>query len=402
LGWAPTMVVITTGVGLLLGVQVLTAQLYGEGRQAEAGAVLRRGLIFAAIVGVLSSWGLYASADWLMGVMRLEGPLATESAAAMRIFALSLPAYLIAVAGQFWLEALKRPLPAMWIMWSANIVNIFLDVWMVPGGSPFPVDGAVAAGWATFGSRAAYMIGILAFIILWPAARREFGLTVRAAKRYWHDLLRIGTASAGSLFVETVGFAGMNIMAGWIAGLTVAGFAILLNLAALVFMVPLGIAAATAVLVGNGFGARNFDEVRANGWLGIGFTAALLTGIALVVWLADDLIGRAYATEADLIALVVPAIGLATLFFTMDGVQVVAANALRAMDDVWLPTLTHTISYVGVMLPLGWWLAIPMGLGLNGLVWAIIIASILAGGFLIARFKWLTRPGAALRARRAG
>ena len=400
LGWAPTMVVLTTGVGLLLGVQVRTAQLIGDGRADEAGAVLRRGLIFAALVGCASGAALFFGARPLMLLLQLEPGLAGPSAEAARIFALSTPFYLVATTAALWLEAVKRPVPAMLVMFGANIVNLVLCLWLVPGTSPFGVDGAVAAGWSTFGARLAYMIGLLAFILLWPSGR-TFGLFLRARSRHWRELLRIGFASAGSLFVETSGFAGMNVVAGWIGGLTVAGFAILLNVAATVFMVPLGLSAATAVLVGNGFGARDFSVVRRDGWTGIGFTAALMTLVALLVWLADDLIVAAYTTEPALAALVVPAVALAALFFTMDGVQVVTANALRAVDDVWIPTLTHTISYVAIMLPLGWWLALPLGLGLQGLVLAIIIASLLAGGFLLARFGWITRRGASLRARRA-
>ncbi|MGB3722866.1 MAG: MATE family efflux transporter [Pacificimonas sp.] len=400
LGWAPTMVVVTTAIGLLLGVQVLTAQLVGERRAGEAGSVLRRGIVFAAVVGILSSGGLYLGADALMSRMGLVGNLAPESAAVVRILALSLTPYLIAVACQFWLEALKKPVPAMIIMWGANILNLALSLWLVPGDNIFGIDGAVAAGWTTLGARTALLCGLIGFIFTWPEARSKFGLLVRGTGRYWRELFRIGFAAAASLFVETAGFAAMNIVAGQIGALTVAGFAILLNIAAMVFMVPLGLASATAVLVGNGFGERDFDRVRAGGWTGIGFTAALMTAIAIIVWLLDAPIVSVFTTEAELTAMLVPAVALAAFFFTMDGLQVVASNALRAMDDVWLPTLTHTISYVGVMLPLGWWLAVPVGMGLSGLVWAIIAASISAGGFLIARFAWLTRKGAALRLRR--
>ena len=38
------------------------------------------------------------------------------------------------------------------------------------------------------------------------------------------------------------------------------------------------------------------------------------------------------------------------------------------------------------MLPLGWWLAVSRGLGLDGIIWAIIIASLLSGVALTWRF----------------
>src|SRR5262245_58027573 len=43
LGWAPTSVILTMTVGLLAGVQVMTARRIGEGRRDLTGAVLRRG-----------------------------------------------------------------------------------------------------------------------------------------------------------------------------------------------------------------------------------------------------------------------------------------------------------------------------------------------------------------------
>ena len=43
LGWAPTSVVLTAVVGLLTGVQVMTARMLGEGRRHAVGAVLPPG-----------------------------------------------------------------------------------------------------------------------------------------------------------------------------------------------------------------------------------------------------------------------------------------------------------------------------------------------------------------------
>jgi MATE family multidrug resistance protein len=76
-----------------------------------------------------------------------------------------------------------------------------------------------------------------------------------------------------------------------------------------------------------------------------------------------------------------------------DSLQVVTAQALRARGDVWLPTGTHLTSYIVIMMPLAWWLAIPRHMGIMGLVWAVVIASFVSGGLLLARFWWLSRRG---------
>src|SRR3546814_11942912 len=74
LGWAPTMVVMTTAVGLLTGVQVLTAQLIGEERPEAAGTVLRRGPLFALVVGLVSGLALHAGAAPFMRAIGPEPP----------------------------------------------------------------------------------------------------------------------------------------------------------------------------------------------------------------------------------------------------------------------------------------------------------------------------------------
>ncbi|HTX48505.1 MAG TPA: hypothetical protein VME40_03840 [Caulobacteraceae bacterium] len=69
------------------------------------------------------------------------------------------------------------------------------------------------------------------------------------------------------------------------------------------------------------------------------------------------------------------------------------AQALRARGDVLVPTLTHVTSYMLVMLPLAYVLAIPAGWGLAGIVRAVVIASYSSAGLLLGRFWLLARRG---------
>jgi MATE family multidrug resistance protein len=103
------------------------------------------------------------------------------------------------------------------------------------------------------------------------------------------------------------------------------------------------------------------------------------------------MIVRAYTTDPALVEMAKMALVLACLFFGADAVQVVAAQALRARGDVLLPTLCHMFSYGAVMLPLGWLFADAMDLGVNGIVWAVIVASLVSGFLLVGRFLLLAR-----------
>ncbi len=64
---------------------------------------------------------------------------------------------------------------------------------------------------------------------------------------------------------------------------------------------------------------------------------------------------------------------------------------MRARGDVWMPTFTHLTSYILIMMPLAWWLALPRDLGVTGIVWAVIVASLISAGLLAGRFWMLAR-----------
>lgn len=392
LAWAPTSVFLTTAVGLLMGVQVMTARLIGQGRRSEVGGVLRRGVIYSLQLGMGAMLALVLAGPWALARMGLEDGLGQDAAAPLVIFAISLPFYLVSVACQFFLEALSRPRPGMWAMWIANLINIGLNIWLVPGTSGLPVDGAAASSWATFGARVALAVFLIVYIARLPEAR-ALGVFRRPRRDpvAAREQMKVGAGAGASYFIEVGAFAGMSLVAGWLGGLEVAAWAIVINISAIVFMGPMGLSAATGVLVSRAFGAGDRAGVIRAAVLGLGLTAVLTLGVALVVWSGARLLAGAYTSEAALLALVVPALILASLFFVADGIQVVAAQALRSAADVWWPTVMHVFSYGLVMIPLGYVLAHPAGLGVNGIVLSVIVASLVSATLLGGRLVRVTR-----------
>jgi MATE family multidrug resistance protein len=109
------------------------------------------------------------------------------------------------------------------------------------------------------------------------------------------------------------------------------------------------------------------------------------------VGLFPGLIARGYTSDPALIALIAPALLLSCLFYLPDGLQVVGAQALRARGDVWIPTFCHLASYWVVMVPLAIFFELNLHWGLNGIVWAVIVASLLSGALQTGRFTLLAR-----------
>jgi MATE family multidrug resistance protein len=392
LAWAPTSVVLTFAIGLLTGVNVMTARRIGEGRRDLTGAVLRRGLVYSFWIGLVSMIVLIAAGPPFMHAIGLEPDLAAGSSEVLTIFALSLPFYGLAVTASMWLEGQSRPGPGAWAMWAANVVNLGLLLLLVPGTLGWPALGAVGGAWATTGARAFLVIAMLVFIARMPEAR-ALGVFRKPERDRAAEVeqRQIGYGAGASNFFEVASFAGMNIIAGWIGGLAVAAFAIALNVASIVFMVPLGLATGAAVLVGKAYGARDAAAVNRAAVVAFGVAAAFGLLVSGIIWPTAELIASGYTKDAATIALAAPALIISCLFFFPDAIQVVVAQSLRARGDVWVPSYTHLLSYVVIMAPLAWWLAIPMALGINGIIWAIVIATFISCGLLLGRFWMLSR-----------
>ncbi|RZJ16914.1 MAG: MATE family efflux transporter [Brevundimonas sp.] len=385
LAWAPSSVVLTTAVGLMMGVQVMTARLLGEGRRSEVGAVLRRGMVYALQIGIVSMIGLMLLGPFGMQHMGLEDGLAEGASPALAVFALSMPAYLVSVAAQFFLEGLHRPKAGMVAMWVANIVNLGLNLLLVPDLLGLGMHGAVASAWATFGARTALAVFLVVFILRLPEAR-ALGVfnKPKRDKAVERQQATVGLGAGSSNFIEVGAFAAMTLFAGQLGAAETASWAVVINVSAIVFMVPMGLSSATAVLVGRSYGEGDKAGVMRGGLAGIGVVTVLAFIIAIGLWLTAPLVVSAYTTDPVILSIAAPALVLATLFFVADAQQVVAAQANRAAGDVVWPTLMHLLSYGVIMIPLGWWLA--HRIGVDGLVWSVIVASLISGALLTGRF----------------
>jgi multidrug resistance protein, MATE family len=381
LGWAPTAVFLVAAIGLLQGVQVLAARSIGEGNRQGAGVALRRGLILALVAGVASALLMWLAGERLFTAFGIEGELAAPSTPVMSILALSIPLHLLYIAGTYFLEAIKKPGISTVVMWLANGVNLALNLWWVPE------HGAQGSAWATVGARV-FLAGALLLCIYLLRDGVAFG--VRKSKGAkgpsYGGLLAVGAAAAVSQAVEAGAFSAMTVIAGRISAEVVAGYQILLNLMAFVFMIALGLAAATAVLVSEAIGRGAPQDSARAGWTGIWLNAIGMVIAAVLILVFATQISRAYTADVELAALIASLMWICALVLTPDGTQVVAASALRARSDNWFPTFSHILAYAIVMPILGFWLAEHQGLGVAGLLFAIFWSSVVSAGVLLLRW----------------
>jgi MATE family multidrug resistance protein len=383
LGWSPTGMLLVSGIGLLIGVQVLVARAIGEGNPAHAGAVWRRGLVVAAVSGIVCAAGLAVFTQPLLVAMGIEPALARSSADVSRILGLSLGLHFAYICCAFFIEAVKQPMAGTLVIWAANVVNLGLNLMLVPS------MGAKGSAWATVGGRAFLLVTLGGWILL-SRTGRDHGVGRRAPHApSYRALLGIGAAGGVSQLAGAGAVSALTVIAGRIGSEAVAAYQLLLNTLAVVFMISLGVAAATSVLTAQAWGGRDAAESSRIGWTALALNTAAMLACALLLFAIREPLAHALTSDAALAVLVAGLMPVAALVLVPDGGQVVVAAALRARGDNWLPTASHVLSYVIVMPPLAWWLGEHSGRGVAGLMEAIVVASFLSVAVLMGRLRSL-------------
>jgi MATE family multidrug resistance protein len=181
-----------------------------------------------------------------------------------------------------------------------------------------------------------------------------------------------------------------TLMAGLLGELGLAAHTVVLNLASLSFMVPLGLSIATVTRVGNLIGAGNPQAAQRAAWVALGLGALTMSAFSLSFVLGRHWLPTWYTAQPDVIALAAVTLPIAAAFQLFDGVQVVGGGVLRGMGRTRPAAVFNLVGYYALAMPFGWWLAFERGLGLPGVWWGL--ASGLAS-VAVLLVLWISRRG---------
>lgn len=390
LGTSAFVFLLVCGIGLLFGTVVETSHLRGEGRIGETGAVWRRALPHALVLGLIGLVITRFAEEYFL--LTGQNPtLAAEAGRVTQIQGLGLLALTFYVCSNFYLEAMGRPLPGMIAVWVANIVNIPLNLWLIEGG--MGLAGADGAAMATTLCRVAMAVGVMGYI--WHVGgKRDWGVRARPNPgwiRGGGTMRRHGYAAGPAYAAESGAFHVLHIFAGWLVAAELAAFTVNMNLFSMIFMVSLGVANATAVRVGVAHGRRDRPDRALAGWSGCFWVVAFMALVtAVLVSDPDGVMAAIYRIDDPaVLAVLAPATVAMAFALTADGAQFTLANALRGADDAWIPTALNFVGFLGLMIPLSYLFAIGLERGARGLFEGIAVGAGIVFIVLAIRWTWV-------------
>jgi MATE family multidrug resistance protein len=384
MGSALFMGICIFAMGLLLGLDTLVSQAFGAGRLDECDKWLAHGVALSLVLSVPTMLVVLALASSLgrLGihpdVLRLTQPY-------LAILAWSIPPLLLYSSFRRYLQGMGVVRPVMIALGTANLLNAFVNWALIFGHLGAPAMGVRGSAWATVGSRVVMCLFLLG-VILHRAHGRRPGLFEAPFRIEWarmRRLIGLGLPAASQVTLEVGVFAAATALAGRLPPVALAAHQIAINIASFTFMVPLGIASAGAVRVGQAVGRRDAAGAGRAGWTALLFGTVFMTCAAAVFLLIPRVLIGGFTENAAVLQVGTSLLFVAAVFQLFDGVQGVATGVLRGLGDTRTPMLWNLAGHWFIGLPLGYVLCFTAGLGVIGLWWGLSVGLIICGVALL-------------------
>ena len=332
----------------------------------------------------------------LMILAGQEARIAELAGQYMDVLLWSLVPMVIAGVLRNFVATLGRPIFATAITGLGIGVNAVGNYAFIFGNLGMPMMGLRGAAMATLLTSLAVLVAYVAAIAADPRLARYhvFGFFWRPDWPRFAELLRIGTPIAVAIAAEAGVFGAAAFLMGLLGAGQLAAHTIALQIAALAFQVPFGVSQATTIRVGLFFGAGDRLGVLRAGWMGIALGLGFMVLTALAMVSAPHLLLAIYLdpedpANAQLVAFASSFLMVAAAFQLSDGLQVVAAGALRGLKDtrmpMWIAVFAYWVPGFGLAAGLG------LGSGLGGIgVWLGLAAGLTCAAVLMV-WRWIGR-----------
>jgi MATE family multidrug resistance protein len=385
----------TCGMGLVSAVAPLAAQAFGARDPRGVRRALRVGLWAAVAISLpIMAFPLYGEQI----LLTLGQAPATARLAQQYLFGLAwgIAPALCFLAIRGFMGAVNRPEPGLWITLAAIPANGVLVYLLIHGALGLPRLELFGAGLATTLINFAMLLAGL-----WFAHRRRpfsqyhvFGHLWRIDWMLMRQLIVIGAPTSIAFLLEYGLFAAAALLMGVIGTTALAAHQVALQVTAILFMVPLGIGMAATVRVGHAIGRDDAAAVNRAGMVAIALGVAIILILTIAVILRRFAIARLFFGEASesaaaAIELTATLLMVGATFFVADGIQTVAAGALRGMGDTRVPLLFAAISYWRIGFSSAYGLGFWTGLAAVGVWIGLSCGTAVYATLLVLRFRLL-------------
>ncbi len=385
------------GMGLMIATAPMIASEIGRKRNSvrDVRRTVRQGL-WMVVSFCLPVWTLLWFAESIFRALGQQPDLSHGAAQMVHTLMWGMAPFLGMTVLRSFVSAKERTIWTLYVTLVGVIANALLNYGLILGNFGFPQLGLMGAGMGSSIVNLAMFAIMAGIVVLHPDFRRYhlFGRFWRADWPRYRTIVRLGIPIGFTMGFEASVFSAAVFLMGLISTASVAAHAVALQIASLTFMVPLGLAQATTVRVGMGYGRRDAAEIGRAGWAGFVLGVGFMSVTAVLMWLFPRPLIALFVDAGtpggmNVTQLAVSFLAVAAIFQIVDGAQVMGAAMLRGLQDTRVPMVIALFGYWGIGIGVGTVLAFPMGLEGLG-VW-IGLATGLAAVSVLMIWRWSRR-----------
>lgn len=381
--------------GLVSVCGVLVAQAFGAKDARAVGATVKASMVVSLSGGLLGAGLMMATLLILplvgqpQDVLEVIGPYWIAMSFVLVPFAM-----FFALKGLF--DATDRPWLGVVFAFVGVVVNVPLNWLFIYGFGDWDGLGLLGAGLASLLAQSvALAVGVAYWQLSETLAAYRSTVPVRRA-----DIVvqcREGLPLALGYAGEGGAFAVAGLMLGLFGAPALAAHQIVGSVGTVLYMVPLGMAAAAAIRVGQAIGEGSRFRIRRIGAAALATVIIWMAGVMTMLLIFGDDIAMALSDSPAVVALAVSMFVIFAAMQIADGIQATALGVLRGMlDNTWPVVATFTCYWL-VALPLAYALAVPLELGPRGVWLGYGGGLLLASTVLVTRFLFKTAPARSAR-----
>lgn len=378
-----------TATGALMGATPIIGQLASNAKNKPRIAQIFQNLFLLASIVALVATILLLSVYFIMPNMGQVSEVVQLARPYYLTMVFSLIPFLLFAAFRQFLEGVGNTSIAMVVTLLSNVINIILNYVLIFGKWGFPEMGVLGAGVATLISRILMPIMCLVYF----RYKSQWWSYIKSFNRYLFDkatlkeLWSVGSPIMAHLLMEVGAFAFSGIMIGWLGAVDLASNQIAQNMSHILFMVVLGISAATTIRVSYQYGARDYQAMRmaSNASIHLCLLTNAIMGSLLIIFRTE--IASLFSDDPQVVYLGSQLLIFSGIFQLSDGMQAVGAGILRGLKDVKIIMYYSFVSYIVINLPLAYFLGFTCGFGAEG-VWCGFIGSLSVAAILF-RLRYL-------------
>ncbi len=398
-----------------VGLTAIIARRFGEGNIIEAELTATRGIWYSLVVSIFLGTLIWFFLPDIFLMMGADQSVTAQGMSYMKVLVFGIPFIFLSIAIQSMYQAAGDTITPMWLMAISLIINFALDPILMLGLFGAPRMGIAGAALATVLARFTWVaLGLLLLVKGKRIGQREksiFSLgpvsrllpqimrgpiklhswdKVRWRWSQFRQVLWLGLPHAFSMTLFPAVYMILVRIPSQYGAAQVAALRVGHTVEGMSFYLALGFMIATSTCVGQNLGAGKTSRANRSAWTASAMVASIIAIFSLCFYFFSHSIAAIFSPDPNTIAAAAVYLEILAISQVFMGVEIVLGGGFTGAGDT-MPPMLVAVPLNIARIPIAYFLANTMGMGVSGVWWAISGTSIIKGLILAAIFlmgKW--------------